>query len=194
MKIPNSIRIAGVEYEVRYEPSVRDGGAVLFGRIDYERMQIILSEESNRNHQRYCLTLLHEVLHGIVEANGMQVEREEAVIEMFARGLYQVLQDNGARLFDLSNAETEVINASNKLDTTTEDAVHKTKDEETCLRLEALATELYHLSIINEGDENLAGRDACRDAAYIIEQLRTHSTLSLADVDLPSFRNLKVGT
>ena len=101
MKIPNKIRIAGVEYDVLYEPTLRDGGSVLFGRIDYERMQILLSEESNRNHQRYCLTLLHEVLHGIVEANGMEVEREEAVIEMFARGLYQVLQDNGARLFDL---------------------------------------------------------------------------------------------
>ena len=118
MKIPNKIRIAGVEYDVLYEPTLRDGGSVLFGRIDYERMQILLSEESNRNHQRYCLTLLHEVLHGIVEANGMEVEQEEAVIEMFARGLYQVLQDNGGRLFDLENAELTQRNAHDLLGNT----------------------------------------------------------------------------
>ena len=103
MKIPNKIRIAGAEYDVCFEPQLRDGGRVLYGQIDYQSMKIILNEDCNRDHQRACLTLLHEVLHGIVEANGMTVEREEAVVEMFARGLYQVLQDNGARLFDLVN-------------------------------------------------------------------------------------------
>ena len=105
MKIPNTIRIAGVEYKVRYVPSLRDGGRVLWGRIDYTGNEILLNEDCNLDHQRVCLTFLHEVLHGLVEANGMKVENEEDVVEMFARGLYQVLQDNGARLFDLTSSE-----------------------------------------------------------------------------------------
>ena len=37
-----------------------------------------------------------------MEANGMEIENEEAVVDMFAKGIYQILQDNGARLFDIS--------------------------------------------------------------------------------------------
>jgi hypothetical protein len=53
------------------------------------------------DHQKKCITLLHEILHGIRENSGIDVKNEEDVVEMFARGIYQVLQDNGKRLFDL---------------------------------------------------------------------------------------------
>lgn len=181
MKIPNKIRIAGVEYDVLYEPTLRDGGSVLFGRIDYERMQILLSEESNRNHQRYCLTLLHEVLHGIVEANGMEVEREEAVIEMFARGLYQVLQDNGGRLFDLEKEELEVVNASNEIEVNITEKIRI---------LRSLADALNALSYEMQAKEQVGMRDACRDASYIVDELCKQSIIVLEELDLPSFRNL----
>ena len=181
MKIPNKIRIAGVEYDVLYEPTLRDGGSVLFGRIDYERMQILLSEESNRNHQRYCLTLLHEVLHGIVEANGMEVEREEAVIEMFARGLYQVLQDNGGRLFDLEKEELEVVNASNEIEVNNTEKIRI---------LRSLADALNALSYEMQDKEQVGMRDACRDASYIADELCKQSILVLEELDLPSFRKL----
>lgn len=181
MKIPNKIRIAGVEFDVSYEPTIRDGGSVLFGRIDYERMQILLSEESNRNHQRYCLTLLHEVLHGIVEANGMEVEREEAVIEMFARGLYQVLQDNGGRLFDLEKEELEVVNASNEIEVNNTEKIRI---------LRSLADALNALSYEMQDKERVGMRDACRNASYIADELCKQSILVLEELDLPSFRNL----
>ena len=48
-----------------------------------------------------CITLLHEILHGIRNHAGLEIEDEEAIVDMFARGIYQVLQDNGERLFDL---------------------------------------------------------------------------------------------
>lgn len=35
----------------------------------------------------------------------LEIENEEAVIEMFAKGIYQVLQDNGGRLFDLMETD-----------------------------------------------------------------------------------------
>ena len=45
--------------------------------------------------------MLHEILHGVRNYMGVEIENEEDVVDMFAKGLYQVLQDNGARLFDI---------------------------------------------------------------------------------------------
>jgi hypothetical protein len=36
-----------------------------------------------------------------VENSGMVLDDEEKVVETFARGIYQVLQDNGKRFFDI---------------------------------------------------------------------------------------------
>lgn len=107
MKIPKSIRIAGVEYEVQDNcPSLNDGQQMLYGQIDYHDNVIRISDLTT-GHQMKCLTLWHEILHGIHNANGLEIENEEAVVEMFARGIYQVLQDNGGRLFDLKETSSE---------------------------------------------------------------------------------------
>lgn len=101
MKIPDSVRIGGVEYEVfDNQPSLNDGENLLYGQIDYRESTIRLSNLC-KGHQMKCITLLHEILHGIRNHAGLEVENEEDVVDMFARGLYQVLQDNGRRLFDL---------------------------------------------------------------------------------------------
>ena len=101
MKIPKSIRIAGVEYEVILVPNLNTGTQMAYGHIDFENSVISLSETNGVEHQKRCLTLWHEILHGIRENNGMVIENEEFVVDMFAKGIYQVLQDNGARLFDI---------------------------------------------------------------------------------------------
>lgn len=101
MKIPTSIRIGGVEYAITSEANPRIGNKLVYGKIDYDNAQIVLSDTDGYEHQRRCITLWHEILHAIREHNGMEIEEEERVVEMFARGLYQVLQDNGGRLFDL---------------------------------------------------------------------------------------------
>lgn len=101
MKIPDSVRIGGVEYEVfDNQPSLNNGENLLYGQIDYRGSTIRLSDLCE-GHQMKCITLLHEILHGIQNHAGLEVENEEEVVDMFARGLYQVLQDNGGRLFDL---------------------------------------------------------------------------------------------
>jgi hypothetical protein len=102
MKIPNSVRIAGVEYAVRYVAELNNGVNLAYGHIDYENSVIRLSSTIGTEHQKRCQTLLHEILHGIRENNGMEIENEEAIVDMFAKGIYQVLQDNGARFFDLA--------------------------------------------------------------------------------------------
>lgn len=106
MKIPESIRIGGVEYEIIDNvPALNDGQNLLYGQIDYHNNTIELSDIA-KGHQTKCLTLWHEILHGIRNHAGLDVENEEAVVEMFARGIYQVLQDNGRRLFDLKGDQS----------------------------------------------------------------------------------------
>lgn len=102
MKIPDSVRIAGVEYSVSYVPNLRHENQLAYGQIDFDNSEIRLSSTDGVEHQRRCITLLHEILHGVVHANGMEVDSEEEIVSMFAKGLYQVLQDNGERLFDIA--------------------------------------------------------------------------------------------
>lgn len=104
MKIPESVRIGGVEYEVIDNVSgLNDGQNVLAGEINYNDSVIRLNEVV-AGHQMKCITLWHEILHGIRNHAGIEIADEETVVELFARGIYQVLQDNGARLFDLKEA------------------------------------------------------------------------------------------
>ena len=101
MKIPESVRIGGVEYRVVYTPHLNNGVNLAYGHIDYENCYIELSETVGTAHEKRCQTLWHEILHGIRQHSGLEIEDEEKIVDMFAKGIYQVLQDNGRRLFDL---------------------------------------------------------------------------------------------
>ena len=103
MKIPESVRIGGVEYKVEFEPNLRSSTGILFGEIDYHQSIIRLSTTDGSGHQMQCITLIHEILHGIENHFEAEIPEEfkEKIIDMFARGIYQVLQDNGRRLFDI---------------------------------------------------------------------------------------------
>lgn len=112
MKITESIRIAGVEYKVNVVPNLMNGSTAAYGHIDYDNSTIELSDTFGIEHQKRCCILWHEILHGIREANGMEIENEESIVDMFAKGIYQVLQDNGSRFFDLCR-DKGVSNESN---------------------------------------------------------------------------------
>lgn len=100
MKLPESIRIGGVEFEVIVEPRLNDGEKMLAGQIRHMDCQILVNEDSS--HEYKCLSLWHEIMHGIEAQAQLDLgEKQELIIEAFARGVYQVLQDNGRRLFDI---------------------------------------------------------------------------------------------
>lgn len=101
MNIPESIRIGGVEYAVTREPFLSLDGRELCGMIDYQQGVIALSDNVAMSHDKECLTLWHEIFHGIAHHFDLDLEDEENVVELFARGVYQVLQDNSGRLFNL---------------------------------------------------------------------------------------------
>lgn len=105
MKIPKSIRIGGVEYAVNMVDWLANGSQLAYGHIDFDKCLIEISETAAVNHEKRCMVMWHEILHGIVEHTGIEIENEERVVDVFSRGIYQVLQDNGRRLFDIQNEE-----------------------------------------------------------------------------------------
>ena len=94
MKIPESVRIGGVEYAISYVENLRHGNQLAYGHIDYDNCKIELSATDGIGH-----------LHGVQQHAGLEIENEEAGLDMFAKGIYQVLQDNGGRLFDLMETD-----------------------------------------------------------------------------------------
>lgn len=101
MKIPDRVRINGVDYEVILTEHLNDGSHMCYGYINFEQSTIEIDPERG-GHQHQCITLLHEIIHGIFHAQGMDnVENEEEIVQAISRGLYQVLQDNARKFFDL---------------------------------------------------------------------------------------------
>ena len=77
MKIPNEIRINGVEFSVGYAPNLRMNDKLCFGYIDFNNSKIMLSETDGTEHQQRCITFLHEVIHGIIKNSAVEVFDED---------------------------------------------------------------------------------------------------------------------
>jgi len=101
MKIPNHIRIGGVDYYISYVENLRRDNILAYGHICYDDCKIELSTTAGTSHQKRCCILWHEILHGIANHAGLDFEKadEELIIETLAKGIFQVLQDNGQALF-----------------------------------------------------------------------------------------------
>ena len=109
MKIPDCVRIGGVEYNVKIVPDLRDETKILQGQIDYYNSLIKLSDTDGAGHQMRCIVLWHEILHGIAEYAELDFEKadEETIINILAKGVYQVLQDNARLFYDIEERETK---------------------------------------------------------------------------------------
>ena len=100
MKIPKTVRISGIDYQIELLQHLNDGEKVLYGRAEYDQSSIKLNT-SNQEHQFMCVTLWHEILHVICSQADINLgEEEEQVVDKIAYGIYQVLQDNGKAFFD----------------------------------------------------------------------------------------------
>lgn len=94
MKIPDKVRIGGVDYTVGYEERLMDDdGQGLCGQISYRNGTIKL-DPNVQDEQGKKQTLLHEILHGIAEHFDLPVRTDEDTIDKLAKGLYMVIVDN----------------------------------------------------------------------------------------------------
>lgn len=105
MKIPTSVRIGGTEYKIKEVPYLNDGTRVLLGNISHANTEIKLNL-TEVSHEMAGITLWHEMFHAVAERAGLKLgEAEEDIIDAFAYGTYQILQDNGRRFFDIVEPE-----------------------------------------------------------------------------------------
>jgi len=103
MKIPSIVRIGGIDYEVNEVPKLNNGTQVCYGHIDYEKSAIEINPNNCKNPQFTGQVLWHEILHGICNHANLEIQDEEHIIDTLAKGIYQVLQDNGRKLFDIKD-------------------------------------------------------------------------------------------
>lgn len=96
IRIPNTIKISGYNYEVkRTEKAFVSNGSACDGLHDFSRQEIVVAYEGNAAYQQ--TVFLHEMIHGIIRnyCEGIMSDYdEERFTEQFAKGLYQVVNDN----------------------------------------------------------------------------------------------------
>ena len=112
MKIPSTLRIQGIDYTIERPEMIGVNGNTCFGSSIYASSRMLIAQKisdvSNIEHQIACVTLWHEAIHAILHqhsTNLTEVGDEEQRIDMLAHGIYQILQDNGMKLFDLIKPE-----------------------------------------------------------------------------------------
>lgn len=104
MQITNSIKICGINYAIEEQEYLIDGNDLLHGTIEYDNARIIISTRNNRNEQLKLITFMHEIMHAMARHFGdHETNDNEAIIDMFAKGMYQVIIENPA-IFDSGKA------------------------------------------------------------------------------------------
>ena len=99
MKIPDKIRIQGMEYGIEQVAGLSNGINRLLGEVQHATLRIRLDAEQEP--QRAAVTLWHEILHAVIEHAGLDLgtDVEERVADTMAFGVYQILEDNIERLY-----------------------------------------------------------------------------------------------
>lgn len=105
MRIPEKVRIGGIDYPIRYVESLNDGAYVAYGQIDLDNPEIRISSTSGVEYQHQCITLWHEILHGLWDHFNLDSEHEEELVTTLAKGIYMVLEDNKELLSEDSDEQ-----------------------------------------------------------------------------------------
>lgn len=88
----DSVKIGPIRYELEFvERLLSETDNKLQGHIQYQ--PCTLSVEQNSNAQIQAVTILHEILHGLLNNVGFY-EQDEKLIDTLAHGLLDVIQDN----------------------------------------------------------------------------------------------------
>lgn len=83
------VKIGAFDYEVKYDDRLEENGQL--GRINLTKSTIGIRPDMSPDIER--MTLLHEVIHGILFQAGYR-DMDERAVDLLAHGLVQVAQDN----------------------------------------------------------------------------------------------------
>lgn len=96
MNIPKSLRVAGFKYNIeRPDSSFIVNGDLCDGVHEFGQQLIKVARTNSEEYQQ--VVFLHEMAHAIVAnycSGILDDDTEERFVEQFAKGLYQVLNDN----------------------------------------------------------------------------------------------------
>ena len=85
MKIKNTIRVLGKDYEVKYIKGLAD-----FGSTDFNTNTILIKEDMTDENKQSVV--LHEILEIINEANDLNLKHQD--IQTLEAGLFSVYKNN----------------------------------------------------------------------------------------------------
>jgi hypothetical protein len=93
MNIVDQVKINWRKYKVEQgEHRTGESGRDLYGEIAYERQKIYLYDKLGDDEK--AVTLLHEIVHGILYFMGSDLASNEGFITGFSENLYQVIKEN----------------------------------------------------------------------------------------------------
>ena len=84
------ISILGISYQIHEVESVSKTES-LMGQIDFIKQCIFIDKSLSK--ERKEEVLLHEIIHGIAEATGLDEKWDEQEIKVFSRTLYCLLKE-----------------------------------------------------------------------------------------------------
>lgn len=100
MKLPNKVRIGGMNYSLSQRQTSEDLGKMLeiegivFGCYSHKEQEIHIAKDLKEEQSQ--LTTIHEIIHGIFRhyLPQMDAEQEEDLVNLISNGLFQVICDN----------------------------------------------------------------------------------------------------
>ena len=85
---PQTVNILGLTYEIE-----RSSSNDTYGHIDFEKQKITIDKNITDDHAK--LTLLHEIVHGILYGASFSKEGDdETLVQAIANGLFGIIKDN----------------------------------------------------------------------------------------------------
>ena len=89
----NKVKIGYKEYEIVKKPEVIDLPNECYGKIDYDKETIEISDKYSQKQQN--ATFLHELIHGIFEKLDLDdLRSNEQIVNQVSSTLYEVIIDN----------------------------------------------------------------------------------------------------
>lgn len=91
MKIPEKVKLGGLEYDVEFTDNLKLGNLNCSAEIDYKELKIRICTDLAEKKQHH--DFLHELFHAIYDFIGIS-EHDEQHIDLLATALHSIITDN----------------------------------------------------------------------------------------------------
>ena len=92
LNIPDKVKIGWRNYDIAQGEHRGSDDGDIYGQIEYGKRQIFLYEKLDEDEK--SVTLLHELVHGILFNMGNELRTNELFVTAFSENLYQLIKDN----------------------------------------------------------------------------------------------------